>query len=154
MTRADFAAALVELWPFMWRYAFHLCRNREEAADLRAETACRALERAAQYDPNRAPLISFVGAIMRSYYITQYNRRALWMEISDNLKRCSPSCYQADQAAKIDIDTIEAARRVEVAMFADGFSCAEISQAVGVCAATIRSRICADRRRLVKLLNN
>lgn len=36
MKAADFAAALVELWPQMWRYAYFLCRNRNEAEDLRA----------------------------------------------------------------------------------------------------------------------
>lgn len=111
MKAADFAAALVELWPQMWRYAYFLCRNRNEAEDLRAETACRALEKSQQYDPDRAPLASFVGAIMRNCFITQYSRRKLWKEISDNLRASLPTSSPPHQAVEVDQATIEAARR-------------------------------------------
>ena len=142
-------AEIIALMPFLLRYARHLCHDGEEAADLRSETLCRALENIDRYDPAKN-VKSWLVAIMLNCFITAYNRRRLTFTYRNRLKaNRGREMSHSDPATTLDLAAVvNECCKDEVLMFAAGYDCNEIAKAKGILAATIRSRIFAERRRL------
>lgn len=134
------------------RFAYRLYdRAEEDAIDLLSETLCKAIEDYGLYDTER-PLYPYVSTIMKNKFLVEYNRRALWFGIRDRIRDESLSIEKPDEGVGVDFEILERYRRRETRLFCEGYSYKEISEIVGVCTGTIKSRIWANRKQLIELL--
>lgn len=136
------------------RAAARYCADPADAADLAGDTVLKLLESRGRYDPRRA-FKPWALAVMRNTYITGYNRRRC-VEFT-RLDRCRdrPGGIGADQlaAVRLALSALRACARMSVnvecvALYAKGYSCAEIAERTGIPVGTVRSRIFNGRRML------
>lgn len=150
MDATEYYAALIDLSPRLMRFAIRLTRGRPEAADLHAETLCKALENRRQFRPD-SPLWPFVATIMKNVFITDYQRRARWFRIRERIN--AKPIQEAAEGVQIDLNAIDRHRRQEVRLFAEGYTYNEIAVISGVCVGTVKSRIRDNRQQLIKLIS-
>lgn len=152
MEAAEYYAALIELSPRLMRLATCLTGSVQDAADIHAETLCRALESRRRFRPDW-PLWPFLATIMRNLHKNECRRLANFRRMREAMKG-TQQISAATGGTQIDLHTIDRYRRQEVRMFAEGYTYKEIAEEVGVCVGTIQSRIAINRRRLQNLLSD
>lgn len=147
----EYGQQLAKLSPTLLKYAFRLCRNADNAADLCSETICRVLEHIELYDQAKSSLTSFCYSVMRNIFIVGYNRRKLWAGFAAEYR---PPTIAAPDGIGHDYTVIRSeCRRDEVLMLADGFSIEEIAVAQGIPTGTAKTRIFYERERLAAFYN-
>lgn len=151
--KATLTRELIALIPALDNYAKRLCKDRDEAADLKGETLCRALEHLSQFDPSRNSLFrSYCFAIMYNLHCTQFNKGQTLERIKERLTWGMEASTDPTQYTDIDRKTIGAMMRAETKYFAIGYTYAEIAEFKGVPIGTIKSRIANNRTQIKRLL--
>lgn len=146
----DYSMQIAALMPTLMRYARRLCRNAEDdAADLSGETVCRVLERIHQYDPSKNTLRGFCAVVMRNLFIVDYNRRKLRLQIPNDNQEISGAAELSHDYHLIRTEC----RKVEVMMYAAGYTCSEIAAKRGIPVSTVRTRIFYERERLAGIMD-
>jgi RNA polymerase sigma-70 factor (ECF subfamily) len=142
-------------------FAASRCPSADDVADVVAETFDRVLGAAHRYDPDRAPVASFVFAVAASTIADHHRRSARQRALTDRLK--GRDLLDEDDIVRIDA-ALDAARTVaELApalealpaeqsevlhLVADGMSPTEAARALGISANTARVRLWRARGRV------
>lgn len=142
------------------RHAFKYYSTPAEADDLASETILRALDNQEKYNPDYR-FTTWVSAIMKNTYITEYNRR-LCVSF-DEFQEYSHSTLDMGVEETFCVrnirDTIHRLARKSINMeclqyYADGYSYQEIADIVGISIGTVKSRIANGRKMLRDALDS
>lgn len=151
----DLAQTLVGARESLTRYAMSLCRRRADAEDLVQTAFLRALERAARLeDLNESQVRGYLFRTVRNAWIDLVRKRApesLGDAPADEGRWDDLSTPEAEALLRALPDGIRQAARLR----AQGMSGADIAQALGVPAATVRTRLRAAQalaQKQIKLL--
>lgn len=143
----------------LWRYAVVLSSSRDAADDLVQATCLRAIERADQFVTG-TQLDRWLFAILRSIWLNEIRSRKI------RVGRGMVDAVDAltiDGAREMEVNILtnevlsavgrlpEAQREAVLLVYAEGYSYAEASAALGVPIGTIMSRLAAARAALAKL---
>lgn len=148
----DLAQTLVGARESLTRYAMSLCRRRADAENLVQTAFLRALERAARLEElNESQVRGYLFRTVRNAWIDLVRKRApesLGDAPADEGRWDDLSTPEAEALLRALPDGIRQAARLR----AQGMSGADIAQALGVPAATVRTRLRAARMYLQKHL--
>ncbi|EJW94490.1 RNA polymerase, sigma-24 subunit, ECF subfamily [gut metagenome] len=159
MKTVDFTQHLLGLQPELFRFAFKLTADREEANDLLQETSLKALDNEEKF----APDTNFKGwmyTIMRNIFINNYRkivRDQTFVDQTDNLFYLNLSqdsgfdstegAYDLKEIHRI-VNALPKDYRVPFAMYVSGFKYREIAEKLALPLGTVKSRIFFTRQRL------
>lgn len=158
-SNVDFKRDLISVQDELFRFAFKLTANREEANDLLQETSLKALDNEDKY----APDTNFKGwmyTIMRNIFINNYRkvvREQTYVDQTDNLYHLSLPQDSGFESAEGAYDLKEMRRvvnalpsdyRVPFSMHIAGFKYREIADKLNLPLGTVKSRIFFTRQRL------
>lgn len=156
---------LVEIQDELYRFAYKLTANHEEADDLLQETALKALDNEDKY----APDTNFKGwmyTIMRNIFINNYRkvaREQTYVDHTENLYHLSKSQESGFESTEGTYDLKEIRRIVNVlpkeykepfSMHIAGFKYREIAEKLDLPLGTVKSRIFFTRQKLQKELKD
>ena len=155
----DFKRDLVSVQDELFRFAFKLTANREEANDLLQETSLKALDNEDKY----APDTNFKGwmyTIMRNIFINNYRkvvREQTYVDQTDNLYHLSlpqdsgfestEGAYDLKEMRRV-VNALPSDYRVPFSMHVAGFKYREIAEKLDLPLGTVKSRIFFTRQRL------
>lgn len=161
----SFKEELVGAQDELFRFAFKLTANYDDASDLLQETSLKALNNEAKYrlDTN---FRGWLYAIMRNIFINNYRRivsEHTYTDSSNNqycLGMASDSDY-ADGERAYDLKemrdivrSLPKEYRRPFMMYVSGFKYREISEKLSVPIGTVKSRLFFTRRKLQELLKD
>ena len=165
MKTVDFTQHLLGLQPELFRFAFKLTADREEANDLLQETSLKALDNEEKF----APDTNFKGwmyTIMRNIFINNYRkavRDQTYVDQTDNLfflnqnvdleADSTEGSYDLKEMHRI-VNALPKEYRVPFAMYVSGFKYREIADKLNLPLGTIKSRIYFTRQKLQKELKD
>lgn len=174
LTADEFQAALVEVLPSLYRYAFRLTRNRADAEDLVQDTALRAFRAMAQFEAGTNFKAWIFRILTRGFWASHRRgqRRPETVDFDD-----TPDLYlyarsaehglqwQGEDPARALIDRLGAERVAEAIgqlpeeygvvctlCFMEDFAYHEIAKVLDVPVGTVRSRLHRGRKMLQKSL--
>jgi len=155
----DFKKDLVSVQDELFRFAFKLTSNREEANDLLQETSLKALDNEDKY----APDTNFKGwmyTIMRNIFINNYRkvvREQTYVDQTDNLYHLNlpqdsgfestEGAYDLKEMRRV-VNALPSDYRVPFSMHVAGFKYREIAEKLDLPLGTVKSRIFFTRQRL------
>lgn len=159
MKTVDFTQHLLNIQSELFRFAFKLTADREEANDLLQETSLKALDNEEKF----APDTNFKGwmyTIMRNIFINNYRktvRDQTFVDQTDNLFHLSlpqesgldstEGAYDLKEIHRI-VNALPKDYRVPFAMYVSGFKYREIAEKLGLPLGTVKSRIFFTRQKL------
>lgn len=159
MKTVDFTQHLLSIQSDLFRFAFKLTSDREEANDLLQETSLKALDNEDKF----APDTNFKGwmyTIMRNIFINNYRktvRDQTYVDQTDNLFHLNlpqdtgldstEGAYDLKEIHRI-VNALPKDYRVPFAMYVSGFKYREIAEKLGLPLGTVKSRIFFTRQRL------
>ncbi len=159
MKTLDFTQHLLNLQPELFRFAFKLTADREDANDLVQETSLKALDNEEKF----APETNFKGwmyTIMRNVFINNYRkvvRDQTFVDQTENLYHLNStqelksdsieSTYDLKEMHRI-VNTLPKDYKVPFAMYVSGFKYREIAEKLNLPLGTVKSRIFFTRQRL------
>lgn len=158
---------IAALQPRLFRFAWSLSRNREEAADLAQETVLRALGSQWRFMPG-TNLKAWLFRILRNLYLSRqrsasaHAETVLFDDLDANLGLADRQANPVEQAVivKAQMEDVLAAFRSLPALYAaplhltavEGLSYAETARILDIPIGTVMSRIHRGRRRLLTRL--
>ena len=161
----DFRKDLVNAQDELFRFAFKLTSNREEANDLLQETSLKALDNEEKY----APDTNFKGwmyTIMRNIFINNYRkvaREQTYVDQTDNLFHLNlpqnsgfentEGAYDLKEMRRI-VHALPQEYRQPFSMHVAGFKYREIAEKLDLPLGTVKSRIFFTRQRLQEELKD
>ncbi|WP_455673430.1 RNA polymerase sigma factor [Phocaeicola sp.] len=159
MKTVDFTQHLLNIQSELFRFAFKLTADKEEANDLLQETSLKALDNEEKF----APDTNFKGwmyTIMRNIFINNYRktvRDQTFVDQTDNLFHLNlpqesgldstEGAYDLKEIHRI-VNALPKDYRIPFAMYVSGFKYREIAEKLGLPLGTVKSRIFFTRQRL------
>lgn len=143
--------------PRLWAFSLRLCGNQHDAEDLLQRACVRALERAAQLQPDTSPL-SWMFSIVHSTWLNELRARNVRsrssMEWDDSFLETVPDPDAHNPEATLmtaeiitAVERLPEAQRVVMLLVAcEGLSYAEAAEVLGVPIGTIMSRLSRARQ--------
>ncbi len=144
-------------------FAYHLTRDRADAADLYQETILRAIKKLDQFK-SETNLKAWLIVIMRNTFINAYRKKRrrktlLDGSINQYLIDVTPASTNNHGEWKVDydellamIDRLEESLRIPFLLAYEGYKYDEIAGEMGVPVGTIKSRVFFARKKLQKAL--
>ncbi len=169
--RMAFETEIMSNLDSMYRYAFHLSRNREDASDLVQETCARSLKAADKFKRGTNAR-AWLFAIMRNTFFNQYRAKSKgeipsdWTdEVESGDQRFTGSIWPQPfevflrDMMREDIDKAmdhlsDDFRSVVALCDVEGFSYAEAAKLLDIPVGTVRSRLHRARASLQKMLSH
>jgi RNA polymerase sigma-70 factor (ECF subfamily) len=151
--RTEIQDGLEACLPRLWRYAFVLTRNAQDAEDLTQAACLRAIERAHQFVPGTR-LDRWLFAILRSIWLNQLRAERV-REGEGRVDAEAALWFDGAQAMETNIAAAQvfkklgglpaAQRETALLVYAEGYSYAEAAAMLGVPVGTVMSRLAAVR---------
>lgn len=159
MKTVDFTQHLLSIQTELFRFAFKLTADREEANDLLQETSLKALDNEEKFTPD-TNFKGWMYTIMRNIFINNYRktvRDQTFVDQTDNLFHLNlpqdsgfdstEGAYDLKEIHRI-VNALPRDYRVPFAMYVSGFKYREIAEKLGLPLGTVKSRIFFTRQRL------
>lgn len=159
MKTVDFTQHLLSIQTELFRFAFKLTDDREEANDLLQETSLKALDNEEKFTPD-TNFKGWMYTIMRNIFINNYRktvRDQTFVDQTDNLFHLNlpqdsgfdstEGAYDLKEIHRI-VNALPKDYRVPFAMYVSGFKYREIAEKLGLPLGTVKSRIFFTRQRL------
>ena len=156
-----FATEILCLEPNLFRYAYSLTLNSDDAKDLVQETYYKALNNQEKFD-NQTNLKAWLYTIMKNTFINDYRRRIKKQTIfkSDvhefvmNSKPANLGPETEFQYRELNtlVNSLEPQFRVPFQMHDDGYKYQEIADELHLHLGTVKSRIHFSRQKLIEKL--
>ncbi len=165
MKSVTFAKDLVGVQDDLFRFAFKLTSDREEANDLLQETSLKALDNEDKYMPD-TNFKGWIYTIMRNIFINNYRkvmRDQTFVDQTDNLYHLSLPRDIASDSTERAYDLKEMHRivnalpreyKIPFSMHVSGFKYREIAERLGLPLGTVKSRIFFTRQKLQQELKD
>lgn len=160
-----FRKDLVNVQDELFRFAFKLTANREEANDLLQETSLKALDNEDKYMPD-TNFKGWMYTIMRNIFINNYRkvvREQTYVDQTDNLFHLNLSQDSGFESTEGAYDLKEMRRvvgalpqeyRQPFSMHVAGFKYREIAEKLDLPLGTVKSRIFFTRQKLQEELKD
>ena len=165
MKTVDFTQHLLNVQSELFRFAFKLTADREEANDLLQETSLKALDNEDKYTPD-TNFKGWIYTIMRNIFINNYRkvvRDQTFVDQTDNLYHlnlprdnafeCTESAYDLKEMHRI-VNSLPREYKVPFSMHVSGFKYREIAEKLGLPLGTVKSRIFFTRQKLQQELKD
>ena len=159
MKTVDFTQHLLNVQSELFRFAFKLTADREEANDLLQETSLKALDNEDKYMPD-TNFKGWMYTIMRNIFINNYRkvvRDQTFVDQTENLYHLSlpqesgfestESSYDLKEMHRI-VNSLPKEYKVPFSMHVSGFKYREIAEKLNLPLGTVKSRIFFTRQRL------
>ena len=165
MKTVDFTQHLLNVQSELFRFAFKLTADREEANDLLQETSLKALDNEEKFTPD-TNFKGWMYTIMRNIFINNYRkvvRDQTFIDQTDNLYHLNLPQDTGFESTERTYDLKEMHRvvnalpkeyRVPFAMHVSGFKYREIAEKLNLPLGTIKSRIFFTRQKLQEELKD
>lgn len=157
----------------LYRLAFHLARDKDEAQDLVQETFARALSSYKQFAPG-SNMKAWLTKILYNFFLDRYHERRRWVSVaaenfgqeekSDYWERVpteNPGPESLLLGKELNIKIADAVRKIPeefraAVLLVDmgDFSYAEAAEVLSCPVGTVRSRLSRGRRLLYRLLQS
>lgn len=160
MTAPEFNQNLISLEDKLYRFAYSLTSNNDDAKDLLQETMLKAVVNKNKFGQN-TNLKAWVCTIMKNTFINSYRRNLLQNIALDNTKdlyllsqnkdtvNITPDSAFAAKEIKRIIEDLEDDFKVPFKMHTEGYKYHEISEKLDLKIGTIKSRIFFARKKLM-----
>lgn len=165
MKTVDFTQHLLSIQTELFRFAFKLTADREEANDLLQETSLKALDNEEKFTPD-TNFKGWMYTIMRNIFINNYRktlRDQTYVDQTDNQfylnqnidieTDSTEGSYDLKEMRRI-VNALPKEYRVPFAMYVSGFKYREIADKLNLPLGTIKSRIYFTRQKLQKELKD
>ncbi len=164
-THTDLEKKLIDIQSNMYKFAYMLTSNRDDAYDLMQDTTLKVLDNRDKYIDN----INFRGwvlTIMRNIFINNYRRmvkNSTVIDTSTDLYQLNMPQDSGFETPEGSITTIEITRainsftdeyRVPFSMHLSGYKYSEIAEYTSLPIGTVKSRIYFARKRLQIMLSD
>ena len=156
-----FEQALTEQRDALCRYAYLLTTDSNKADDLVQETFYKALKYRNRFQSN-SNLKAWLFTIMKNTFINDYRRQGRINSVIDaDAHEFVVNNRKSDENPERDlrfkevnnmINSLDPAYKVPFLMYENGYKYQEISNELGLCLGTVKSRIHFSRKKLVKML--
>lgn len=159
MKTFDFTQHLLNIQSELFRFAFKLTADRDEANDLLQETSLKALDNEEKFAPD-TNFKGWIYTIMRNVFINNYRktvRDQTFVDQTDNLfylnlpqesgLDSTEGAYDLKEIHRI-VHALPKEYRVPFSMYVSGFKYREIAEKLGLPLGTVKSRIFFTRQRL------
>ena len=165
MKTVDFTQHLLNVQSELFRFAFKLTADREEANDLLQETSLKALDNEEKFTPD-TNFKGWMYTIMRNIFINNYRkvvRDQTFIDRTDNLYHLNlpqetgfestEKTYDLKEMHRV-VNSLPKEYRVPFAMHVSGFKYREIAEKLNLPLGTIKSRIFFTRQKLQEELKD
>ena len=165
MKSLSFRKDLVGVQEELFRFAYKLTTDREEANDLLQETSLKALDNEDKYMPD-TNFKGWMYTIMRNIFINNYRkvvRDQTFIDRTDNLYHLNlpqdagfestENAYDLKEMHRV-VNALPKEYRVPFAMHVSGFKYREIAEKLNLPLGTIKSRIFFTRQKLQEELKD
>ncbi|MGM9722306.1 MAG: RNA polymerase sigma factor [Candidatus Egerieousia sp.] len=156
-----FEQALTEQRDALCRYAYLLTTDNNKADDLVQETFYKALKYRNRFQSN-SNLKAWLFTIMKNTFINDYRRQGRINSVIDadahefvvNNRKSDDNPERNFRLKEVNnmINSLDPAYKVPFLMYENGYKYQEISNELGLCLGTVKSRIHFSRKKLVKML--
>ncbi|SRR5574344_2434280 len=156
-----FEQALTEQRDALCRYAYLLTTDSNKADDLVQETFYKALKYRNRFQSN-SNLKAWLFTIMKNTFINDYRRQGRINSVIDadahefvvNNRKSDENPERDLRLKEVNnmINSLDPAYKVPFLMYENGYKYQEISNELGLCLGTVKSRIHFSRKKLVKML--
>ena len=156
-----FEQALTEQRDVLCRYAYLLTTDNNKADDLVQETFYKALKYRNRFQSN-SNLKAWLFTIMKNTFINDYRRQGRINSVIDadahefvvNNRKSDDNPERNFRLKEVNnmINSLDPAYKVPFLMYENGYKYQEISNELGLCLGTVKSRIHFSRKKLVKML--
>lgn len=156
-----FEQALTEQRDALCRYAYLLTTDNNKADDLVQETFYKALKYRNRFQSN-SNLKAWLFTIMKNTFINDYRRQGRINSVIDadahdfvvNNRKSDDNPERDFRLKEVNnmINSLDPAYKVPFLMYENGYKYQEISNELGLCLGTVKSRIHFSRKKLVKML--
>ncbi|GAE84447.1 RNA polymerase sigma factor [Bacteroides reticulotermitis] len=159
MKNLSFRKDLIGVQDELFRFAYKLTSNHEEANDLLQETSLKALDNEDKYTPD-TNFKGWMYTIMRNIFINNYRkvmRDQTFVDQTDNLYHLNlpqgsgfdntESSYDLKEMHRV-VNSLPKEYRVPFSMHIAGFKYREIAERLNLPLGTVKSRIFFTRQRL------
>lgn len=165
MKNRNFKKELIGAQEDLFRFAYKLTADREEANDLLQETSLKALDNEEKYTPD-TNFKGWIYTIMRNIFINNYRkvvRDQTFLDHTDNLYHLNLSQESGFESTESAYDLKEIRRivnalpkefRTPFSMYISGFKYREIAEKLNLPLGTVKSRIFFTRQRLQEELKD
>ncbi len=152
-THSELRKDLTQVFPRIWRYALTLTGSRADADDL-AQSAClRAMEKAAQFDPD-THLDRWMFRITHNLWISELRRKKVRTgngliaidaaEISDPSQDAEKGQERRELMQHV-LHLPEAQRQTVILVYVEGYSYKDAAMILDIPVGTVMSRLAAAR---------
>lgn len=165
MKNRNFKKELIGAQEDLFRFAYKLTADREEANDLLQETSLKALDNEEKYTPD-TNFKGWIYTIMRNIFINNYRkvvRDQTFLDNTDNLYHLNlsqesgfentESAYDLKEIRRI-VNALPKEFRTPFSMYISGFKYREIAEKLNLPLGTVKSRIFFTRQRLQEELKD
>lgn len=156
-----FEQTLTEQRDALCRYAYLLTTDNNKADDLVQETFYKALKYRNHFQSN-SNLKAWLFTIMKNTFINDYRRQGRINSVIDadahefvvNNRKSDDNPERNFRLKEVNnmINSLDPAYKVPFLMYENGYKYQEISNELGLCLGTVKSRIHFSRKKLVKML--
>ena len=156
-----FEQALTEQRDALCRYAYLLTTDNNKADDLVQETFYKALKYRNRFQSN-SNLKAWLFTIMKNTFINDYRRQGRINSVIDadahefvvNNRKSDDNPERNFRLKEVNnmINSLDPAYKVPFLMYENGYKYQEISNELGLCLGTVKSRIHFSRKKLVKMV--
>ena len=156
-----FEQALTEQRDALCRYAYLLTTDNNKADDLVQETFYKALKYRNRFQSN-SNLKAWLFTIMKNTFINDYRRQGRINSVIDadahefvvNNRKSDDNPERNFRLKEVNnmINSLDPAYKVPFLMYENGYKYQEISNELGLCLGTVKSRIHFSRKKLVKMM--
>ncbi|KAA6330680.1 ECF RNA polymerase sigma factor SigH [termite gut metagenome] len=158
-TTISFRKELESIQNELFRFAYKLTTNREDANDLLQETSLKALDNEDKYTPD-TNFRGWMYTIMRNIFINNYRkiiRDQTYLDHTENLYHLNLSQDSGFESTETAYDLKEMHRimgalpkeyKIPFSMYVSGFKYREIAEKLHLPLGTVKSRIFFTRRQL------
>lgn len=164
-TSLSFKKNLVSVQDELFRFAFKLTSNREDANDLLQETSLKALDNEEKYTPD-TNFKGWMYTIMRNIFINNYRkivREQTYVDQTENLFflnlsqesgfDSTESAYDLKEIRRV-VNALPKEYRIPFSMHISGFKYREIADKLDLPLGTVKSRIFFTRQKLQEELKD
>ena len=145
----------------LYKYAYSLTLNAEDAKDLVQETFFKAFNNQEKFDKYTC-VKAWIFAIMRNTFINDYRRRVKKDNIfnhdtNEYIINNRPSNFDPESDIGFlnmssAVESLDPDLKIPFKMLNNGYKYNEIAETLGICLGTVKSRIHISRKKLTKIL--